>query len=801
MKTCKIEGIRRRQIVTAAMLGATALAAPGTAAFAQEAAPTVDQSTIIVTAQRRNEALEDVPMSVEVITSETMASSGVTSLRDISNVMSGVALNQGGAFPQPTIRGVTTVINGSYENNVAVYIDGLYQPGTQTLNIDLPNVQSVEVLKGPQGTLYGRNATGGAILINTISPGDVWEGKGEITYARFDDKRASGYVAGPVAENVGLSVAGYLRRSDGYFKKMSRTVPGETDGDAAPMKQDMIRAKLAVDITDNFRGTLGYNYVRVSDPRGNMFSTFENVSRTLAPAFDRMPRKLGQAAYDIGTDIETKQHEGSLILELDTEFGQIRSITGYADLKALTSFDFDGSYLNGQWSSGLQHEKTFQQAVDVNVSRIEGVDLIFGGTYFWDELNFDEPSAFYTGTPFGGSGTNPGFVEVPLSAYTKLFSAYFNQKKDAFAVYGDLTIHATDALSINVGGRYSVEKQEVNGRQDGLFAAVSRPQTNTHANFEQFTPRANIRYEIADRTNVYASYSKGFRSGAYNSQIPAVVSNWIPAKQETIDAYEIGFKTAGNDFHFETAAFWYDYKNLQVSSTIVAAAGNPFVSVTNAPKAKIKGIEASFDWKPVENLTIRGGATYLDAKYGKGFMLSTVGVNPLAAPGLNTNADPLKTYLNFDQIQDLSGKQMSRAPDFVANLGADYLAEVGFGSLLFAANMKYTTSYVVTNPAVWCDVTSPSTATIGGVVTPSSTICAGIPEDRRDKQRFRQDGYLLLNASITWTDPSDHFYARIWGNNLTDEKYVMHYTGNSSFGSYSPMAEPMTYGLTAGYKF
>jgi iron complex outermembrane receptor protein len=280
-----------------------------------------------------------------------------------------------------------------------------------------------------------------------------------------------------------------------------------------------------------------------------------------------------------------------------------------------------------------------------------------------------------------------------------------------------------------------------------------------------------------------------------------VVSNWIPAKQETIDAYEIGFKTAGNDFHFETAAFWYDYKNLQVSSTIVAAAGNPFVSVTNAPKAKIKGIEASFDWKPIENLTIRGGATYLDAKYGKGFMLSTVGVNPLAAPGLNTNADPLKTYLNFDQIQDLSGKQMSRAPDFVANLGADYLAEVGFGSLLFAANMKYTTSYVVTNPAVWCDVTSPSTATIGGVVTPSSTICAGIPEDRRDKQRFRQDGYLLLNASITWTDPSDHFYARIWGNNLTDEKYVMHYTGNSSFGSYSPMAEPMTYGLTAGYKF
>lgn len=793
MKTHYINESGRRRMAITAMLGATALATPLAPAFAQEAVPSVDESTIIVTAQRRAQALEDVPMSVEVLTSETMASSGVNSLRDITNVTTGVALNQGGAFPQPTIRGVTTVINGTYENNVAVYVDGLYQPASQTLNIDLPNVQSVEVLKGPQGTLYGRNATGGAILINTITPGDVWEGKGELTYARFDDKRASGYVAGPISDRVGVSVAGYLRRSDGYFKKMSRTVAGETDGDAAPMKQDAIRTKLTADITDTFRATLGYNYVRVSDPRGNMFSTFENVGRALAPAFDRMPRKLGQAAFDIGTEIETKQHEGSVTLELDTDFGQIRSISGYSDMKAQTSFDFDGSYLNGNWSSSLIHEKTFQQAIDVNVSQIDGIDLIFGGTYFHDELHFDEPSAFYSGGAFGALGTDPGFVEVPLSRYTHLFDAFFSQRKEAFAVYGDLTVHATDALSINVGGRYSVEDQDVSGVQIGLIPAVSRPQTSTGKVFEQFTPRANIRYEISPRTNVYASYSKGFRSGAYNSQIPVNPLDWQPAKQETIDAYEIGFKTAGSNFHAEIAGFWYDYKNLQVSSTIVTPAGNAFVDVTNAPKARIKGLEGSFDWEPVENLTVRGGATYLDAEYGNGFFLSTVGVNPTGLPALNTNSDPLKTALNFSQIQNLSGQQMSRAPDFTANLGADYLAEMDFGSLRFAANGKYTDSYVVTNPAVWCDITSP---------TPNSaTICGAVPADRRGKQRFRQGSYVLLNASITYTDPSDHFYARLWANNLLDEKYRMHYTGNAQFGSYSPMAEPLTYGLTAGYKF
>lgn len=798
MKEQYIDGSRGRRNALAALLGASALTVPMAPAFAQdaqqpqqpqEAQASVDTNTIIVTAQRRSEALEDVPMTVEVLTSETMASSGVNSLRDIANVTTGVALNQGGAFPQPTIRGVTTVINGTYENNVAVYVDGLYQPASQTLNIDLPNVESVQVLKGPQGTLYGRNATGGAILINTIMPGDVWEGKAELTYARFDDKRASGYVAGPITEGIGLSVAGYLRRSDGYFDKMSRTEPGETDGNAAPMKQDAVRVKLAADITDNFRAIIGYNYVRVSDPRGNMFSSFENVSRTLAPAFDRMPRRLGQAAFDIGTEIQTKQHEASLTLELDTDFGQIRSITGYADMKARTSFDFDGSYLDGNWATSLAHERTIQQAVDVNVNAIDGVDLIFGGTFFHDEFDFDDgPNDFYA-----GSSRDPGFVEVPLSNYTKIFSAFFNQKKEAWAVYGDLTFHATDALSINVGGRYNAELQEVSGRQDGIFPAVSRPQTAKRANFRQFTPRANIRYEIAPRTNVYASYSKGFRSGAFNSQIPLNPADWQPAREETIDAYEVGFKTAGDSFHLELAGFYYDYKNLQVSSTIVTPAGNAFVDVTNAPKAKIKGVEANFDWEPIDNLTLRGGATYLDAEYGKGFFLSTVGVNPLLPGALNTSDDPLKMLLNFNQIQDLSGHQMARAPKFTANLGVDYLAEMGFGSLRFAANAKYTDSYVVTNPAVWCDITSP---------TPNSaTICAGIPEDRRDDQRFRQGSYVLLNASITYTDPSDHFYARLWANNITDEKYRMHYTGNAQWGSYSPMAEPLTYGLTAGYKF
>ena len=189
----------------AAMLGASALAAPfaATPAFAQSAGEaSVDSNTIIVTAQRRSEALEDVPMTVAVIPQETLSGIGVNSVRDLQNVTSGFLLNNSGSYPQPAIRGVTTINAGAYENNVALFVDGLYEYTAQVLNMDLPNVKSIQILKGPQGTLYGRNATGGAILIDTIDPGASWEGMAEATYANYDDKRARAYVAGPLANGL-----------------------------------------------------------------------------------------------------------------------------------------------------------------------------------------------------------------------------------------------------------------------------------------------------------------------------------------------------------------------------------------------------------------------------------------------------------------------------------------------------------------------------------------------------------------------------------------------------------------------
>lgn len=139
--------------------------------------------------------------------------------------------------------------------------------------------------------------------------------------------------------------------------------------------------------------------------------------------------------------------------------------------------------------------------------------------------------------------------------------------------------------------------------------------------------------------------------------------------------------------------------------------------------------------------------------------------------------------------QNLSGLQLARAPDFTAFLGVDYVARVQEGSLRFAANVKYTDSYVVSNPSVWCDPGASS----------NSANCGLVPAERQRQQRFREGAHALVNASVTWTDPLDHYYIRVWGNNLTDHQYRLHYAGTAN-GTYSPMAEPLTFGVTFGYK-
>jgi iron complex outermembrane receptor protein len=812
----------------AAMLGASALAAPfaATPAFAQSAGEaSVDSNTIIVTAQRRSEALEDVPMTVAVIPQETLSGIGVNSVRDLQNVTSGFLLNNSGSYPQPAIRGVTTINAGAYENNVALFVDGLYEYTAQVLNMDLPNVKSIQILKGPQGTLYGRNATGGAILIDTIDPGASWEGMAEATYANYDDKRARAYVAGPLANGIGISLAGTIRHTDGYYKKASRTTPGAfEDEHFLGLKQESARAKLKFDLSDSFRATLAYNYIRASDPRGVYFTPIENVASPYTGANATRPRGLGEVAGDVW-DLDLHQHEGSVKLEFDTGVGTLRSVTGYTDEHLDTTYDSDGSYAAGSYSDSRIYDKIWQENADFTINAINNLDLIVGGNYYHITTRYapDRANVNYSAP----AGSPPG---TPLSSYRKAQEIFFFRTKEAWAAFVDATFHVSDRLSINVGGRYSKETQDVSGRKNNyctqtagcaltpggpitvpLGAITTTPYNAAFSTtYSKFTPRASIRYEITPGTNIYASYQKGFRAGEWNSVAPGDSAAAWPGPtglvgQETVDAFEVGLKSAGHRYHFDLAGFYYDYKDLQVSSTQFVN-GVATVLLQQVPKAKIYGAEFNFDYEVVDNVTIRGGATWLHARYGDDAVFLGVGVNP-AGVGFNFNGDPLKTLPNQfipPLAQDLTGKQMARSPDFSGFIGIDYLIPKGDGGIRFAANVKYTSSYVVTNPSVWGGenlAAFQARRALDPKAMPNNLASlAGTPyADRANEQRAVQSGYALLNASVTWTDPTGHLYARVWGNNLTDIRYRVHY--NPSSQTYSPIGEPRTYGGTIGYKF
>jgi len=446
MRNWAVNQVNRKKFnrLSQVSMGALALSLVSTPTTVLAAEGAEDDNVIIVTAQRREEALEDVPMVVTLLSNETLETNAVTSVRDLANVTTGFQLGNAGSIPQVAIRGVTTINAGSYENNVAVFIDGVYQPVPVSANIDLPNISNLQILKGPQGTLWGRNATGGAVLISTIEPSNEWVGKAEVTYARFDDKRIGGYVAGPLSDRVGIALSGYWRKTDGYYKKASRTVVGETDGYTFGLEQASIRAKLNFNLTDSFRVKLGYAYTLSHDPRGVFFTQTENASTT----DPRNPSTRGITAYNYHPKIDAEQHEGSVTLELDTGIGTLKSLTAYSQVTNRTEYDFDGTYVNGSYSASKNRDKMWQESLDYTIDAIDNVDLIIGGTYYKIKTGSIIPNAFALN--LGDPNTEPD-----LSTFVPFYERPFFRTKDAWAGFADVTFHATDQLAINVGGRYS----------------------------------------------------------------------------------------------------------------------------------------------------------------------------------------------------------------------------------------------------------------------------------------------------------------------------------------------------------
>lgn len=732
--------------LVALAIGSALLTAPALAQQANTGSEPGILEEVLVTAQRRAELLETVPVSITVASGEMLDRSGVNNLEDIGKIAAGVQINRSGAVSQPAIRGISSLIVGiGLENNVAIYIDGLYQPDAIAVNAELANIASVQILKGPQGTLYGRNATGGAIVIETLPPSENFEGNIGAGYGRFNDRRVRGYVSGPLAENLSYSVAGNLRSSDSYIRDLGADLADSGDDfDATPLSSKSLRGKLHWSPTEDMSLAFGLNYISHLDDRGHAYRN------SAYPALSQGTMIQDRVTLNIKGNNRMEVKEASVNFMLNTDAGVLTSTTGYAQRNSTNNFDFDGTKLDlvrGE-SDGIE-QFTIQESLNYNIDVIDRWNINVGGMYYRDRFRSNDAESW--------------------NSFTLTRTEDLHLDSTAFSAYVDGTWEVVDKLFVTAGLRYSTEEKGGGYTVNNISTTTVVPPADKTKDFSAVTPRAVIRYELSDRTNVYTSYTAGYRSGTFFAASLPDPAVYNPADQEEVDAYEIGFKTAQDAYRFSSALFYYDYTDIQVGVTVPNPLGGGGIiqQLFNAPKAEIYGADMQVDIAPSDNLNLRAGVAYVHARY-EDFPNVT---------GTGLDASTQRNVSN--QLQDWSGEEMARAPLWTANAGVDYTIKLFDGSLTMSSNINYTDSYVVRNPSLYGPLAGPELA---------------------GKQRYRQSGYALINAQTNWTDPNGNFTVGIYGENLSNKRYLLDYSG-SALGDTSQFAWPRTYGVRVSYSF
>jgi len=751
------------QTVSKIALSAASVAALASPAFAQSSQGSDDEvarNDIIVTAQRRAERLEDVPLSITALQGEALEKAGISNPIELGQLVAGANFMRVGAQVKPSIRGVSTTTSGwTFENNVAIYIDGFYSPDPYSTSTDFSNIKSIQVLKGPQGTLYGRNAMAGAIVIETLDPSAEPSAKGTLSYGRYQDVKVDGYVSMPITDKLGVSVMGYRRVNNGYMRDIGENPASKDDDyDAAPVSQTALRAKLKFKPSDTLSLTLGYAYSYSDVPVGLIFHPFQNFSASTNP-LNRPPfRATGKfdASQSQPAQNAVKVRNYTAKIELDTGIGTLTSYTGLNRRKSQLNFDFDGSKLVSTHAVNTWDRntgKTFQQAFDYVIDAIDRLDLIIGASYYRDK-------SFAGGVNYAGNLVTP----------TRKTLARLESK--AIAGYIDGTYEITDSLFLTAGARYTREKRLVE-YIEGFAAADLAVTTET---FKDLTPHANLRYEIAPRTNVYVSYGEGFRSGVFNGSPPNVA-----VRPEKIRSYEAGFKTATSTLRLDASAYYFEFTNLQVATlqpirdcTLPVTQCPVTPLLANAKAAEGYGAELQASWNPTDNFGLRAGLAYNHAEYTDFANASGTGFNATGATSLGTGANI------SSQLQNWSGQQLVQAPRWTGNVGFDYSFGLAGGELALSSTASFSSSFVSRDASLWGPLAAP-------LADPG-------------KQRFRSDGYVLVNGQVNWTDPSGHYKLGVYCNNCTNKHYVS-YLSAGAFGDYRLYNEPATYGVKFGFEY
>jgi outer membrane receptor protein involved in Fe transport len=811
-------------------------------ALAQE--PALEEVT--VTARKREETLMDAPLAVTAISGAAMDNEGITNLEQLSAKVPGLQIGRGAQTSNISIRGIGSGINKSFEQSAGMYIDGIYQSRSRQFTQSLVDLQQVEVLRGPQSTLFGKNTIAGAIKVEsaTPTPGDEFNGSITVDFEPEQNGiRATGILSGSLSNSVAARLAVRRQENDGYLYNVIR-------GDDEQHKEDtMARLSLAWDAGDRLNVVAKIGHTKM-DGRGidivntvvdpsflagfqagtNQLGLTQVMGTIAALAVPGFGPSTGGAEYDsyvgntdwFATDTETVESTGiSVKATWDFNSYELTSITGWSDFKFEQEHDVDfqpGNVIHDYDGEDLEQ---FSQELRISTNLGGRVDFL-GGIYYETQDLFVFTDVYIDGTLGGVFGALPGAAlnpaippgltlsdvginslwngavlapGTPLAGVeldTIVRSPRFDQEADTIAVFGEVTFDLSDAVTLDVGLRYSEDSKDVLKtntigigdpgslvvaiNEDGSVAAGVDPLDATFAGAvwggslstfphsqvlsrdeDHVDPSARLRWEFSDSSMLYLAFAQGYKSGGFNFSPDTANPDRSPGpgtefEDEEAQSWELGLKSTlwGDRARFSAVLYDTTVENLQVTSFN----GITF-TVGNAAEVSARGLEIDTQIAATENLEVGGSFAYLDHEY-KSFPGAEASIVQLAAG---------------QALQDLTGRRGAFAPEFSGTLYGDFNTDIGNNLRMFAR----------------AELTYKDDQFISFDLDPNAI----------------QEAYTKINARVGLASLDETWEVALFGRNLTDETTY-------SFGLDSPLSagiyagwieEPRVYGIQLRYGF
>lgn len=706
---------------------------------------TVGIEEIVVTAQRRSESLQSVPIAVTAVTSERLEAAGIQSTADLQELTPGLTVPDFNGYFEPHIRGVGTSSNGpGIENPIALYIDGVYIADPASALLSLNNIERIEVDKGPQGTLFGRNATGGLVQVITRDPQQTAHVDADVSYGNYQDVVSRLYATDGLTSDLSADVAvRYEYQGQGFGRNLF-------DGsDASRLSHDLAtRSKFLFEPGSSTQIRLTLDYEDRAGTR-DIFHQGTQYPSTFNNAFFGGPFPQG-GPYDVNEDQpwNTTIQSGGAALQIKQDFGGLafESTTAYRKSAFFFSLDLDFTPLPILFSVAHQHDEQLSQELRLSGDDASKLKWTAGLYYFYSSDGW---------APFGfGFGPTPA---SPVAGVPVVSALTDDQVTNSAAGYGQASYEIVEDTNLTLGGRYTYERKSVDGDSTSYVGGVPVAVTAypgpglgipTTSTFDKFSYRIALDHKFSNAVMAYVSYSTGFKSGGYN--LAAAINP--PYKPEDIKATEVGVKTELFDrrLRFNVSAFNYLYDNIQVGQYL----GDTEI-IVNGAKAKMYGADIDAELAIVRGLTLTGGFSYIHDRFlqypDASFITPVGGCTPIPAVVPCSGS--------------AAGNRLPYTPTTTANVGGNYKWELPFGAI--DVNVNYFRS------GSW-------------FAAPDNVAY--------------QPSYGLVNGTLSWTDVDEHLKVGLFVRNLGNTVYATSVT-EATPGEVISRGPPRMYGVSLGYKF